>query len=143
MSVLVEYSLAGISLASKSALGPTLWSINRRKLHRDMSPATVIGKLTLNRCVTAVLLFGLLQIADLANNHHPIAHLLLGVCRHIISSVRCLHVKHMLEFNTVSIESQPGVHLFHLIQINDPFPLSTAHVRVVFEKKLTRKLALL
>lgn len=79
----------------------------------------------------------------MTNHHHPVAHVLLGVGRHVVSAVRRLHVEHVLELNTLTVQAQPRVDLLNLVQVDGAFALPAAHVGVVFEKELAGQLALL
>lgn len=71
---------------------------------------------TLNsRRVRGILLLCLLKIANLADNHHPISHILLRVGGHVISPIRRFHVEHMLKLNALAIKSQASINLFDLV----------------------------
>lgn len=48
----------------------------------------------------------------------------------------------MLEFNTLSVESQPGINLLHLVQVNHALALSTTRVGEIFEEELPGEFAL-
>lgn len=47
------------------------------------------------------LLFGLLQLADLTNHHHPLFHLLLGLGSQIVCPMGRYNVENMLKLNTL------------------------------------------
>lgn len=49
----------------------------------------------------------------------------------------------MLEFNTLTIQSQTSIHLLYIIEIDATFALPAAIISEVLEKKLTWKFSLL
>lgn len=85
----------------------------------------------------------LLQLAHMANAVNPSTHVLFGVRCQIISPRRSFHVEHVRVLFFLSIQSQPSVHLFALIQIDDSLQLPALAVRVILQHILARQLALL
>lgn len=84
-----------------------------------------------------------MQMAHLADAVHPVAHASFGLGSQVICALRRLNVEHILKFLFAILQAQPAVDLLALIQIDDTLQLAAVLIRIVFEAKLLRYLALL
>lgn len=83
-----------------------------------------------------------MQMAHLTDAVHPVAHACLGLGSQVICALRRLNVEHILKLLLAILQAQAAVNLLALIQIDNTLQLAALLIRIVFEAKLLRYLAL-